>query len=60
MKIFAGLIRLLIIKLFPNIPASHQAISAIILNIAANVLGLGNAATPMGLKAMTEMDKLNP
>jgi len=60
MKIIARLIYPLMVKLFPNIPPSHPAMSAIILNIAANALGLGNAATPMGLKAMTEMDKLNP
>ncbi len=60
MKIIARLIRPLMVKLFPDIPPSHPAMSAIILNIAANALGLGNAATPMGLKAMAEMDKLNP
>ena len=60
MKIIARLIYPLMVKLFPDIPPSHPAMSAIILNIAANALGLGNAATPMGLKAMTEMDKLNP
>ena len=60
MKIIARLIYPLMVKLFPDIPPSHPAMSAIILNIAANALGLGNAATPMGLKAMAEMDKLNP
>ncbi|NEN93681.1 MAG: spore maturation protein [Okeania sp. SIO3H1] len=60
MIVIARLIRPLMVKLFPDIPASHSAMSAIILNIAANALGLGNAATPMGLKAMVEMDKLNP
>jgi spore maturation protein SpmA len=47
-------------RLFPEIPADHPAMSAMILNIAANVLGLGNAATPFGLKAMRELDRLNP
>jgi spore maturation protein A len=45
--------------LFPSIPKGHPAMGAIILNISANVLGLGNAATPFGLKAMEEMQKLN-
>jgi spore maturation protein SpmA len=47
-------------KLFPDVPAEHPAMSAMLLNIAANMLGLGNAATPLGLKAMAELDKLNP
>lgn len=46
-------------RLFPEIPADHPALGAMIMNIAANVLGLGNAATPFGLKAMQELDKLN-
>jgi spore maturation protein SpmA len=46
--------------LFPAIPRDHPAISAMILNMSANVLGLGNAATPFGLKAMQELQKLNP
>ncbi|MCH8890920.1 MAG: spore maturation protein, partial [Myxococcales bacterium] len=45
--------------LFPAIPDDHPAISAMILNMSANVLGLGNAATPFGLKAMQELQKLN-
>ena len=47
-------------RLFPGIPAEHPAVSAMIMNIAANMLGLSNAATPLGLKAMEELDKLNP
>ncbi|MFQ5513588.1 MAG: nucleoside recognition domain-containing protein [Myxococcota bacterium] len=47
-------------KLFPEIPADHPAMGAMIMNIAANMLGLGNAATPFGLKAMQELDRLNP
>jgi spore maturation protein A len=46
--------------LFPDIPSDHPAIGAIIMNTAANMLGLSNAATPMGLKAMEELNKLNP
>ncbi len=45
--------------LFPGIPADHPAYGAISLNLAANVLGLGNAATPLGIKAMEELQKLN-
>lgn len=45
--------------LFPGVPDGHPAISAMLLNIAANMLGLGNAATPFGIKAMEELEKLN-
>ena len=45
--------------LFPDVPEGHPAISAMLLNIAANMLGLGNAATPFGIKAMEELEKLN-
>ncbi|WP_246140297.1 nucleoside recognition domain-containing protein [Euhalothece natronophila] len=48
------------VRLFPEVPPDHPAMSAMILNMAANALGLGNAATPMGLKAMAELNKLNP
>lgn len=47
-------------RLFPDVPAEHPAMSAIIMNMAANMLGLGNAATPMGIKAMHELEKLSP
>lgn len=46
-------------RLFPGIPKGHPAMGAIFMNISANMLGLDNAATPMGLKAMQEMQKLN-
>lgn len=46
-------------RLFPEIPSDHPAIGAMVLNIAANWLGLSNAATPLGLKAMEELQKLN-
>ena len=46
-------------RLFPDVPADHPAMSAMILNLASNILGLGNAATPFGLKAMVELRKLN-
>ena len=45
--------------LFPTVPADSPAMSAMILNISSNMLGLGNAATPFGIKAMEELDKLN-
>ena len=46
--------------LFPNVPKDHPALGVISLNMAANSLGLGNAATPLGIKAMEELQKLNP
>lgn len=46
--------------LFPEIPQDHPAMGAMVMNISANMLGLGNAATPFGLKAMEELEKLNP
>jgi spore maturation protein SpmA len=46
-------------RLFPSVPADHPAMTAMVMNLAANILGLGNAATPFGLKAMVELDKLN-
>ena len=46
-------------RLFPDVPADHPAMGAMILNISANMFGLGNAATPFGLKAMQELDSLN-
>lgn len=45
--------------LFPDVPTDHAAVTPMIMNISANFLGLGNAATPFGLKAMEELDKLN-
>ena len=47
-------------RLFPEVPAGHPALGAITLNMAANMLGLGNAATPFGLRAMRLLDGLNP
>jgi spore maturation protein A len=46
--------------LFPEVPRDHPAMGAIVMNVAANVLGLGNAATPFGLRAMQELETLNP
>jgi spore maturation protein SpmA len=47
-------------KLFPEIPKNHPATGSIMMNLAANMLGLGNAATPLGLKAMNELQEINP
>ncbi len=47
-------------KIMPEIPEHHPAIGSMVMNIAANMLGLDNAATPMGLKAMEQMQELNP
>lgn len=58
MRAIARGVRPLMIRLFPDVPAEHPAMSAMIMNMAANALGLGNAATPMGIKAMQELDKL--
>ena len=60
MRLIARAIRPVMVRLFPNVPAEHPAMSAMIMNMAANALGLGNAATPMGIKAMMELDRLNP
>ena len=53
-------LRPLMVRLFPEVPAEHPAMSAMIMNMASNMLGLGNAATPFGIKAMQELDRLNP
>lgn len=59
-KIIARAIRPIMTRLFPDVPAEHPAMGAMIMNMAANMLGLGNAATPLGLKAMQELETLNP
>ncbi|MCP3964629.1 MAG: spore maturation protein [bacterium] len=55
-RAFAPLLR----RLFPGIPEGHPATGSIVMNMAANMLGLDNAATPLGLKAMKELQTLNP
>jgi len=59
-KIIARVSRPIMMRLFPEIPPDHPAIGSIIMNVAASVLGLNNAATPLGLKAMEELNELNP
>lgn len=58
--IIARIVKPITIRLFPDVPHDHPAIGSIMMNVAANMLGLGNAATPFGLKAMDELNKLNP
>ena len=60
LKLAARGIRPLLLRLFPEIPADHPAMGAMVMNMAANLLGLGNAATPFGIKAMQELETLNP
>lgn len=59
-KVITRLISPLLKRLFPDVPADHPAFGAITLNITANILGLANAATPFGIKAMEELENLNP
>ena len=58
-QLIAKALRPITIRLFPEIPSDHPAIGSIVLNMAANMLGLGNAATPLGLRAMKELQELN-
>lgn len=59
-RVLARLFRPFFLKLFPEVPRDHPAHGSIIMNFAANMLGLDNAATPLGLKAMQELQELNP
>jgi len=59
LKNLANLLSPIICAIFPSIPKGHIAISSMTLNIAANMLGLGNASTPLGLKAMKDLQTLN-
>ncbi|MGL4366688.1 MAG: nucleoside recognition domain-containing protein [Brevinemataceae bacterium] len=54
------LLRPILVRLFPEVPHDHPAMGNIVANIAANIFGLGNAATPFGIKAMQELQTLNP
>ena len=60
LTVIARLIRPLMTRLFPEVPPDHPAMGAMVLNLSANALGLGNAATPFGIRAMQELDRLNP
>jgi spore maturation protein SpmA len=59
-RIMSRFVSPLFSKLFPEVPKNHPAIGSMMMNISANMLGLDNAATPMGLKAMKELQALNP
>jgi spore maturation protein A len=59
MKWVARAIAPIMCRLFPDVPADHPAMASMLMNIAANMLGLSNAATPLGLKAMEDLEKLN-
>jgi len=58
-NVIAKGLRPVMVKLFPDIPADHPAMGSIVMALSASMLGLGNAATPLGLKAFSEMQKLN-
>ena len=58
--LLARLLRPLMRRLFPDVPPEHPAMGSMLLNMAASILGLGNAATPLGLRAMKDLESLNP
>src|SRR5262249_7379103 len=58
--LLARALKPLMIRLFPDVPAAHPAMGSMMLNIAAGIFGLGNAATPLGLRAMKDLETLNP
>ena len=59
-KILSRLVSPLFTRLFPDVPKNHPAIGSMMMNFSANMLGLDNAATPLGLKAMKDLQELNP
>jgi len=59
-QIFARIVAPFFSKILPDIPKGHPALGSIFMNVSANMLGLDNAATPMGLKAMKELQEINP
>lgn len=59
-RLFGRLVSPLFTRLFPGVPKDHPAMGSIFMNVSANMLGLDNAATPLGLKAMQELQELNP
>ncbi|MDE7442571.1 MAG: hypothetical protein K2M65_00225, partial [Muribaculaceae bacterium] len=58
-QMFGRLVSPLFCRLFPGVPKNHPAMGSIFMNVSANMLGLDNAATPLGLKAMQELQQLN-
>jgi len=59
LQIIAKFLQPLLSRLFPDVPKNHPAMGAMVMNLSANMLGLGNAATPFGIKAMQELNKIN-
>ncbi|MGE5516112.1 MAG: nucleoside recognition domain-containing protein [Bacteroidota bacterium] len=59
-RALARLLAPVLTRLFPEVPAGHPAMGAMVMNVAANILGLGNAATPFGIRAMEHLERLNP
>lgn len=59
-RALARLLRPLLTRLFPDVPGDHPAMGSMVMNVAANMLGLNNAATPLGLRAMRDLETLNP
>ncbi|MBM7598320.1 spore maturation protein A [Virgibacillus halotolerans] len=59
LQVLTRLLRPIVVRLFPEIPKDHPAMGYILSNITANIFGLGNAATPMGIKAMEQMKQLS-
>lgn len=59
-QVIAGGLRPVLRRLFPEVPENHPAMGAMVMNLAANMLGLANAATPLGLRAMRHLEALNP
>lgn len=59
-ELLTKLFRPLFKQLMPEVPSDHPAIGSVTINMAANILGLDNAATPLGLKAMQDLQNLNP
>ena len=59
-QLFGHMLTPLFRRIFPDIPPGHPAAGSIVMNVSANILGLDNAATPLGLKAMAELQEINP
>lgn len=59
-QVLAHLLRPIMRRLFPDVPPEHPAMGSMLMNMAANILGLNNAATPLGIRAMKDLETLNP
>ena len=59
-RLLARALRPIMCRLFPDVPPDHPAMGAMVMNMAANMIGIGNAATPLGLRAMAHLERLNP